>query len=111
MIKEENGELARTLLLLLFTTGDEGDIGIRRLDAVGEAARELSHEDEDELGIRHMDVVGEAARELSHEDEGELGILHMDVVGEVAGEEEEERDGSEMWECLTVGKGGSGREK
>ena len=77
MIKEENGELARTLLLLLFTTGDEGDIGIRRLDVVGEAAGELSHEDEDELGIRHMDVVGEAA-----------------------GEEEEERDGSEMWECF-----------
>ena len=87
MIKEENGELARTLLLL-FTTGDEGDIGIRRLD-----------------------VVGEAAGELSHEDEGELGIRHMDVVGEAAGEEEEERDGSEMWECLTVGKSGSGREK
>ena len=111
MIKEENGELARTLLLLLFTTGDEGDIGIRRLDVVGEAAGELSHEDEDELGICHMDVVGEAAGELSHEDEDELGIRHMHVVGEAAGEEEEERDGSEMWECLTVGKSGWRREK
>ena len=54
---------------------------------------------------------GSGGAKLSHEDEDELGIRHMDVVGKAAGEEEEERDGSEMWECLTVGKSGSGREK